>query len=560
MISRSPLTHKVPLNIVGSSTFGVYPKISIEKTYNMYISDNFMIDYGGYISVATNLGLNGRGIFTSNNLDRMIAVVENNVYLIDIIYDPNQPTNAYQFTPVLIGTLLTFNTDVFITENNANQIAISDGSNIYIYNPTAAITFRTFTSTALGFIPGYITFHDTYFLCAASQDTTYSPPANNTWRLSNSNDGTVWPSDAAHVGLLQTKPDTTQAVIRFPSGGNMIYVMGTNVTEPWFDQGLTLFPYQRNTGSTIDYGVINPSAIGSIDKMVVWLAQNEQSGPIIMVSDGGNARQITTDGIDHLLSHLKNPNNCEAFMFRKDGHIFYHINFYDSEDNVSLFYDFNTQKFFHASDENGNYFIAKQVAFFNNQYYFVSRNNGNIYAFDTNYTTYDGKEIPRIRVCKNIRRESQEYFVVNDLGFTIEQGITEPQYQNLGPCRLITEDGKYLITEGGPIFFQTQDGKYLLDQTGQNLISEQSNSHAFSYLVTEQDCLNIVYPRVDLSISTDGGESFGSYVPYNMNALGHRRNMIRWWQLGLANDFVAQFRFWGFGRFVATDGEINVRQ
>jgi hypothetical protein len=32
-----------------------------------------------------------------------------------------------------------------------------------------------------------------------------------------------------------------------------------------------------------------------------------------------------------------------------------------------------------------------------------------------------------------------------------------------------------------------------------------------------------------------------------------------WWQAGIANDFVPQFKFWGMGRFVVTDGEVNVR-
>lgn len=555
-IYRSNNNVEAPLNVVGSSTFGIYPKISLEKTYNMYISDGWMVDYLGYKSIA-NLGDRGRALFTSNILNRMIAVVDENVYQINIIFNPKS-MNPYQFSPIKVGTLLTFDSDVFIAENNAGQIAISDGAAIYIYNPNAAIPFQTFDSVALKFIPGYITFHDTYFIVAATQDTFYMPPANNTWRLSDQNDGTSWPADASHVGTLETKPDKTTAVLRFPSRGNMIFVMGENVTESWFDVGYTLFPYQRNTGSNIDYGCVNPATIASIDELVVWLAQNEKSGPIIVYSDGGMVKKISTDGIDALLSSLDNPASSEAFIFRANGHIFYHINFY--EDNLTLFYDFNTDRFFHASDHNMNYFIAKEVAFFNNQYYFVSRNDGNIYAFSTDYTTYDGEEIPRIRVCKNIRRPNQEYFIVTDCGFTIEQGVTEPQYYDFGPCHLITQLSEYLITEGIESDFITEAGEYILTQDDFNLSDEQDDLTGFDYLVTEQDCISDpIYPRVDLCISTDGGESFGSYVSYNLNPLGKRRNMLRFWRLGIANDWTAQIRFWGLGRFVATDGIANLR-
>ena len=50
MINRTN-TKQMPLNIVGSSVFGRYPKISIEKTYNMLISDNWMVNYPGYSKV-----------------------------------------------------------------------------------------------------------------------------------------------------------------------------------------------------------------------------------------------------------------------------------------------------------------------------------------------------------------------------------------------------------------------------------------------------------------------------------------------------------------------------
>src|ERR1700741_3543174 len=160
--------------------------------------------------------------------------------------------------------------------------------------------------------------------------------------------------------------------------------------------------------------------------VIVGLAQKEKSGPIIMYSDGGMPKKITTDGIDYLFSTLQDPADSQAFLYRQDGHLFYHINFYS--DNLSLFYDFNADKFYHACDQNLNYFIASEVAFFNNQYYFVTKNNGNIFAFDTAITTYQDVdtigdkviyEIPRIRTCANIRAPDQEYRIINDGGFTI---------------------------------------------------------------------------------------------------------------------------------------------
>lgn len=512
MINRSQSSKQEILNICGSSTFGRYPKISIEKTYNMFASDNFMVPYGGYAIMIQGKdflnGVEGRGIFTSIKFNRLVVVVDRNVFLIDISF--NQTFDIITNRQVLpIGQLGSSTGTVYISENNKPQILISDNINLYVYDPAVNSTIQVVSN--LDFIPGFITFHDTYFICAAKQDKISG--ATNTWRLSDQNDGRTWPNTSANVGLLQTKPDNTQAVLRFPSKGNMIFVIGENVTESWFDTGAQLFPYQRTNQFNIDYGCLNPATVAYMDEIVVWLAQNEKSGPIILYSDGGMPEKITTDGIDYLFSTLQNPADSQGFLYRQDGHLFYHINFYS--DNLSLFYDFNTKKFYHACDQNLNYYIASQVAFFKNQYYFVSRNDGNLYAIDTQFYTYQSldfagnivnNEIPRIRTCKNVRLPSQEYFIANDAGFTIETGETDYQFQTANNIPIATT------------------------------------------------------PRVDLSLSFDGGASFSSDMPYVLNPVGKRRNRLMWWQLGAANDLVCQFKFWGMGRFVATDGILNIRQ
>lgn len=561
MITRTQTSEAKPLNLNGSSVFGRYPKISIEKTINMFSSDNWMVPYAGYIiaipSSQLGFGKQGRALHASVKLNRLIGVFDSSVYLINISF--NQRKQIVETSQVIkIGELQTSKGVVFISENNKPQICISDNTSLYIYDQTLSPSFRIITTS---FVPGFIDFHDTYFLCAASVDGFYNPPADNTWRLSSQNDGTVWPDDAASIGLLQTKPDNTQAVVRFPSKGNMIFVFGKTVTEPWFDVGYQLFPYQRNTSFNIDYGCLNPDTIATMDELVVWLSINEKGGPVVMYSNGGMPEQITTDGFDYVLSNMQNPQDSGGFIYRQDGHIFYHINFYS--DNLSFFVDFlkdGTHKIYHACDENGNYFIASEVAFFNNQYYFVSKNNGNLYAFDTIFTTYDGKEIPRIRVCRSIKDIQQEYFIGNDCGFTIETGETNYLEQDLGAIYLTTEDGKKYITEGDVLFLKTELGDQLITENGLDYITEQISPDSFEYLIAEQDFIEHTTPRVDFSISIDGGEHFSSYDTVHLPPIGQRKFKLAWWQLGVANDLVCQFRFWGMGRFVVTDGVVNIRK
>jgi len=561
MVKRGQNSQQVGLNIVGSSIFGRYPKISQERTINMFQSDNFLVDYAGYeIIISSTLlgnGKQGRGIFTSTKLGQLVIVIDQFVYLVSITYNQaNDQALIDQVNP--IGQLQTNTGIVYITENNKPQILFSDNKHLYIYDATTLGQVKVVPN--LDFRPGYITFHDTYFIAAASNDTGAGGGTvqNNTWRLSDQNEGyesapgvNAWPYDRFHVGTLQTKPDNVQAVVRFPSKGNMILVMGSIVTESWSDTGAQLFPYQRFNQFNIDYGCLSPASVAYMDELVVWLAANEKSGPIIMYSDGGMPKKITTDGIDFLFSELQNPQDSQGFLYRQDGHLFYHINFYS--DNLSLFYDFMTNKFYNASDQYGNYFIASEIAFLQNQYYFVTRNNGNLFAFDTSFTTYEDVVsntnpeaskyiIPRIRICKNIRLPSQEYFIINDIGFTIESGETN-YYQ---------QPGDFLPE--GPEDFLLLDGTnfLLLDGTHFLLLSEIGASDSINNLINAT-------PKVFLSISYDGGGAFGNEWVYHLPGIGQRRNKLQWWQCGLCNDAVFQFRFESIGRFVSTDGVVNIR-
>ena len=471
-----------PLKIVGSNVFGRYPKISTEQTFNMIISDDGLVPYAGYTKKITLSGnLKGRGIFASLNFDIMIVVIGNMAFSVE------QNKLNGDLIGRQVGTLETESGDVFIDENNLNQFAISDLRNIYIYNPVAS-TFtkaKESTTTDLDFTPGGLSFHNGRFLVAALE--------TKTWALSSITDGSLFPNDTQHRGEFEAKPDQPVAVQRFPGRGNLVYVFGSNHIEPWQDVGAQLFPYKRLSSLSIDYGCLNAATIAANDRLIVWLGSNELSGPVIMYSTGGDPQRISTDGIDFKLGQLSQPSDSYGFLFRQDGHLIYQIGF--RTDRLSYLYDFTTEKFFTVTDENQQTHIARKIAFFNEKYYFISDTDGSIYEMDSEITTYDGKVIPRIRICSNIRLPNTLRFVSRNLTFTIEQGIRSTN----------------------------------------------------------------ITPRVYLSVSRDGGESFGTAFPKELNPLGKFKNRIDYWNLGAANDLVPQLRFYGFERFVALNGIVSIR-
>ena len=310
-----------------------------------------------------------------------------------------------------------------------------------------------------------------------------------------------WPDDASHVGELQTKGTLCTAPVALD---RQLFVFGDTVSEPWQDIDYTLFPYQRSNSFSIDYGCVNPATIASGFGVLVWLGSNEKTGVSIMYTMGGQGKRLSNDGIDFVFSKMKNPNNAVGFIFREAGHVFYVITFI--EDNITYAFDFNTQMFFTLVDHRMNHHIARRVTFFNGKYYFVSLIDGNIYEMSSQYNTLNGHEMPRFRILKNIRVPSGDRFVIRNISLTMEQGFLE--HENDAP------------------------------------LSELPSSQ----------------PRIDLSLSSDGGEHYCHVSPKYLNPYGKRANICNFWRLGSHNDVTLKFAFWGINRLCVIGAQGSIYQ
>lgn len=562
-IRVTPNSEQIPLDVVGSSTFGDFPKISLAKTYNMFISDGFIIPYPGWHKVVAPLanGKEGRGLFRSFRGNRMIAVVDSNVY--DI---------GPQMNPFLIGTLETSTGEVFMDENLNNQICIVDGLNMYIYNYSlpSQIVLQTggiLSTTPPALVPNYVTYHNTFFLIG------------NTNTAGNSSNWYVYsPATATTITLhttstISVKPDSALAIKRIPGQASNVLVFGGSVCEVHTQVGGLnaqgeLQDYQRNNSVSIDYGCLSTSTIAESDTHIAWLGINEANLPVIMVMTGQVTTRISTDGIDFFLQSLKYPAQSTAMMYRLNGHLFYHLTFFNDADNTTLLYDFNEEKFYHSCDQYTNYHPARQLVFFNvptqfnpsldnvpQNIFFISKNGGFIYQLsqqfnDINEDINDDPtietdpnlrfEMQRVRICKPIRFPTSAPFKINQLCFTIEMGVEEiPAVQD---CLI------YMITESEfPVYPNTR-----IWSEFPNTVQVVPENHG------TEDCPGIPYQgRIDLAISKNGSDTFSNYVPRWLNTTGNGKNILRWGKMGRANDVTPKIKFHTLGRIVATDGYVE---
>lgn len=542
MTHSSNNAKEIEVNIVGGSTFGRYQKISSEKTYNMFESDGWLVNFSGYqrvFQLFANMG-SGRGIFRSIRGNFILVVVNAAVY-----------TFSLDLTPTFIGNLNSAAGEVFVDENLNQQICIVDGVNAYIYNWGGA-PFLTVQALSGGLIPNYVTFHNTFFLFGNGATNTQG----SAWYAYKFSTATTI-VQAAQLAL-QTKPDYAIAVLRLPGQGGNVLVFGTSVCEIHTFQAAIL-PYRRNNTISVDYGCLSVSTIDEADEFVAWLGVNEKNSPVIMVYTGQGAQRISTDGIDYLLEKLVRPDQSTASFVKVDGHLMYQLTFFNARDNLTLVYDFNTKKFFNLTDHNNNYHPARAYAYFNQTTYFVSLNNTSLYEMSTDITNYNENISPannplqiftiqRMKICENLKQKNSDRFIANRFSFTIEQGndarVTGITVNNITP--MINEDLFETPLAVGP------PDSFMLTELGQEMVNESSWNGAADYVQPYQ-------PRVDLFVSYDGGVTYSDAVFRELNPVGLRKNILSWNRLGLCNYLTFKLQFWGLDRFVVNNGIVEIR-
>jgi hypothetical protein len=549
----TPNSEQAAVSIVGSSSFGRYAKTSSAFTQNMFISDGWLVNFAGYKRTLNfPVQAKGRGLFHSARGNFLIAIVGANVYLVDS-----------NFVVTQLGSLATQYGYVVMAENLNNQICIVDGSSIYIvnYSLPGNLTRQTGGPLDANLIPNYVSFHDTFFLIGNADKTNNGA---QWYAYSYSSATTI---SATTQLALQTKPDYAIAIIPIPSQANNVLVFGNTVCEIQTQIGGTQ-NYRRSSTVNIDFGCLSIATIASSDKYIVWLGVNQSNSPVIMAYSEQSAIQISTDGIDYVLSRINYPAQSTALFRRIDGHLFYQLTFFNTADNLTLIYDFETKKFFHLTDQNENFHPALNAVYFNNKTYFMSINNGALYEESTDFYTYDENlvpldsplynqqlnyDIPRTRITESIRKEDSGRFIANSFVFTMGQGddvnVSGLSISSAYPYPILTENERPFPEE--QILTQQQDTPILVQH---NTATPEPGSIA-PYLPPT----TLVYrPRVDMTVSKDSGIIFGNTVSRYLNPVGQRQNIITFGNLGRANDLTIKLRFWGRSSFVVSDGMLDI--
>lgn len=336
-------------------------------------------------------------------------------------------------------------------------------------------------------------------------------------------------------GAINTHPGTLVACRTLH---RRIFLFSQFFTEVWENSGIgTNLPFRRNNSLLMEYGT---PAIGSIavgfDKMI-FLSQDRDGLGSVMEVIGSQSVPISNRALDFQLAQYAEVGHvadCRAFMIKENGIIFYRMNF--TLANHTFVYNVTFSKpnpdvdqamlMWHEEEVlNGDRHPAQTHAYFNGQNYVGNYALPILYQVDDKVYTNAGQTIRRMRITKAFVPPGYQRIRIDRLQIDLLQGSIANLQPTLEEVTLDTEDAFSLLSESG------------LD------------------ILIETDLVvyNPEYLFVFLSISKDGGQTYGYSSSAPMGNVGQRTFRTLWRKQGTTKRgqaFVSKFEFFDAVPFV----------
>lgn len=308
-----------------------------------------------------------------------------------------------------------------------------------------------------------------------------------------------------------------------------LYLFSLNFIEVWENQGVgSNLPFRRINSLLIEYGT---PAIGSIavgfEKMF-YLSQDEDGlGPVIEIT-GTSPIPVSTKALDFSLSQYAEENqisDARAFLVKENGIIFYRLNFTAANHTYVYNVTFSDPssdetKFWHEEEVlNGDRHPAQTHSYFGGKNYVGHYSLPIFYILDNRYFTNNGEAIRRMRISRSFVPSNYNRIRIDRFQLDLLQGSPFA-------AAIIEED----------LILFTENELEILTEDGNELLLEQKSSQQ----------LHDENPVVFLSISKDGGQTFGYKIKGLMGKSGERSYRTLWRKLGTiprGQGFVVKLEF-----------------
>ena len=385
-----------------------------------------------------------------------------------------------------------------------------------------------------GVLPANLNETDTFYAIRVSASATnpgtirvalsYDDAINNIF-IDLGSDGTP-PNTVTVVGQLQSGQITSHPgnIVACRTLHRRIFLFSENYTEVWENAGQgTNLPIRRNNSLLMEVGT---PAIGSVsvgfDRMF-FLAQDRDGLASVMEVRGTESIPVSNRALDFQLAQyaadpLTGVSDARGVLIKENGIIFYRLNFTLANHTFVLNVSMSTvqdPKWHEEEVLNGNRHPAQTHAYFDGVNYYGAYNAPKFYIVDDDSSTNDGEAIQRVRIGRQMTPEGYNRLRIDRFQLDLLQGSKD----------IVTIIDEELFTESSTVITTESDIDIILDQG-----------------ITVAGGTPIVY----LSVSRDGGQTYGYTTLAPMGKIGERTFRTVWRKLGTTprgQGFVPKIRF-----------------
>jgi (2Fe-2S) ferredoxin len=241
-----------------------------------------------------------RGMIAAPSGKALFLVVDDEFYRVG-------PTGERTF----VGSLTTRRGTVGM-KIGLTQLVIVDGVNGYVYDLESGAFSQITADGWLGsetveYLDGYFTFID---------------PNTQTFYISAIEDAaTLDPLDFA---TANASPDKLIGQI---TSGRVLVLFGEVSGEIWQDSGAADFPFERNSGSFLEVGLLARHTVKEMDNSVYWLGRDERGAGMVYRMEGFRPTRVSTMAIEQVIQKAitdgEDVSKAVAYTYQQDGHSFY---------------------------------------------------------------------------------------------------------------------------------------------------------------------------------------------------------------------------------------------
>lgn len=268
-----------------------------------------------------------------------------------------------------------------------NQLVIVDGSYGYVYSLQTKVFSRITDdyfqgSYTVEYIGGYFSFialNSQEFYISAFEDATTGDPLD--------------------FASANQSPDK---LVGQKTTSNIIWYLGEDSGEIWqLDPQATLFALERNTGASLDVGLLGAFTTVNLDETIFFLGRDRRGAGLIYKLSGVSPVRVSTQAIEEKIQEAISAGNdltkSIAYGYQQAGHSFYVLQVPGLD--TTLCYDAATQQWHERAELIDGEFKPHRGNYYAYCYgrHLVAGDDGIINEYDVDANTNAGDPLCRTR-------------------------------------------------------------------------------------------------------------------------------------------------------------------